>query len=45
MDNKQIYLYGASTRVNTMLQYFNIDKSLITAAAERNEENMADEHH
>lgn len=35
---KKIYLYGASTKGNTLLQYFNIDNSIITAAAERNVE-------
>ena len=33
---KQIYVYGASTKGNTMLQYFNLDNILITAAVERN---------
>lgn len=38
-DNDQrIYLYGASTKGNTLLQYFGIDRHLITAAAERNVE-------
>lgn len=35
---KKIYVYGASTKGNVLLQYFNIDSSLITAAAERNAE-------
>lgn len=35
---KSIYLYGASTKGNTLLQYCNIDNSLITFAAERNTE-------
>ena len=35
-QKKKIYVYGASTKGNTMLQYFGLDKSLITAAAERN---------
>ncbi len=35
---KKIYVYGASTKGNVLLQYFNIDASLITAAAERNAE-------
>jgi len=35
---KKIYLYGASTRGNTLLQYFGLDASLITAAAERSPE-------
>lgn len=35
-NGKKIYVYGASTKGNTLLQYFNLDNSLITAAAERN---------
>uniref|UniRef100_A0A6M3XQ13 Putative methyltransferase n=1 Tax=viral metagenome TaxID=1070528 RepID=A0A6M3XQ13_9ZZZZ len=34
---KIIHVYGASTKGNTMLQYWNIDNSLIEAAAERDE--------
>lgn len=33
---KQVYVYGASTKGNTVLQYFGLDRTLITAAAERN---------
>ena len=33
---KSVYVYGASTRGNTLLQYFGLDHTLITAAAERN---------
>ncbi len=33
---KTIYVYGASTRGNTLLQFYGIDNKLITAAAERN---------
>jgi NDP-4-keto-2,6-dideoxyhexose 3-C-methyltransferase len=33
---KTVYVYGASTKGNTLLQYFGLDNSLITAAAERN---------
>jgi SAM-dependent methyltransferase len=33
---KRVYVYGASTKGNTVLQYFNLDHSLIAAAAERN---------
>ena len=33
---KKVHLYGASTKGNTMLQYFGLDCTLITAAAERN---------
>jgi len=36
--NKKIYIYGASTRGNTLLQFCNLDKSLIMAAVERNSE-------
>src|SRR4029078_7495391 len=35
-NDKIIYLYGASTKGNTLLQYYGIDHTLITAAAERN---------
>jgi NDP-4-keto-2,6-dideoxyhexose 3-C-methyltransferase len=33
---KKVYIYGASTKGNTVLQYFGLDRTLITAAAERN---------
>ena len=33
---KKVYVYGASTKGNTLLQYFGLDNSVITAAAERN---------
>jgi NDP-4-keto-2,6-dideoxyhexose 3-C-methyltransferase len=33
---KKIYIYGASTKGNTLLQYCGIDSTLIEAAAERN---------
>ncbi|MCX6702711.1 MAG: class I SAM-dependent methyltransferase [Candidatus Wolfebacteria bacterium] len=33
---KKIHVYGASTKGNTLLQYFNLDNTLIKAAAERN---------
>lgn len=33
---KKIFIYGASTRGNTLLQYYGIDNRLISAAAERN---------
>lgn len=36
--DKRIFIYGASTKGNTLLQYFNISKKLIVAAAERNTE-------
>lgn len=35
-QGKKIYVYGASTKGNTVLQYFGLDSSIITAAAERN---------
>jgi NDP-4-keto-2,6-dideoxyhexose 3-C-methyltransferase len=33
---KKVYVYGASTKGNTMLQYFGLDRALLGAAAERN---------
>lgn len=33
---KKVYVYGASTKGNTVLQYFGLDHTLIAAAAERN---------
>lgn len=33
---KTVYVYGASTKGNTLLQYFGLDHSVISAAAERN---------
>ena len=35
-EGKQIHIYGASTKGNTILQWCGIDKSTITVAAERN---------
>lgn len=35
-NGKKIYVYGASTRGNTLLQYFNLNKKLILFAVERN---------
>ena len=35
---KKIYVYGASTRGNTLLQYFNLNNKLISYAVERNSE-------
>ncbi len=35
-QGKRVYVYGASTKGNTVLQYFGLDHTLITAAAERN---------
>lgn len=37
-QKKKVFVYGASTKGNTMLQYFGLDHSLIGAAAERNPE-------
>ncbi len=36
--NKKVFVYGASTRGNTLLQYCNLDTTLISAAVERNSE-------
>lgn len=36
--NKKIYAYGASTRGNTLLQYYKLDSKVIAAAVERNPE-------
>ena len=33
--NKKIFLYGASTKGNTVLQYYGINKKMIPYAAER----------
>ncbi len=35
-EGKSVYVYGASTKGNTLLQYFGLDNLVITAAAERN---------
>lgn len=35
---KKVYLYGASTRGNTLLQYFDLDNRIIEKAVERNQE-------
>lgn len=35
-QGKRIYVYGASTKGNTLLQYFGLGHSLVTAAADRN---------
>jgi NDP-4-keto-2,6-dideoxyhexose 3-C-methyltransferase len=35
-QKKKVFVYGASTKGNTMLQYFELDHSVINAAAERN---------
>jgi NDP-4-keto-2,6-dideoxyhexose 3-C-methyltransferase len=35
-NGKTVAVYGASTKGNVMLQYFDLDKDLIIAASERN---------
>ncbi|MCX5694880.1 MAG: class I SAM-dependent methyltransferase [Candidatus Omnitrophica bacterium] len=35
---KKVYIYGASTKGNVILQYYGLDHALITAAAERSHE-------
>jgi len=35
---KTVFVYGASTRGNTLLQYFGLNNTLLTAAVERNPE-------
>ena len=35
---KSVYVYGASTKGNTLLQYFGLDSSVLEGAAERNPE-------
>ena len=35
---KKVYVYGASTKGNVILQYFGLDSSLVTAASERSPE-------
>lgn len=35
---KKVYVYGASTKGNVILQYYGLDSTLITAAAERSPE-------
>lgn len=35
-QGKKIHVYGASTKGNTLLQYFGLDRTMIEAAAERN---------
>lgn len=37
-EHKKIYVYGASTRGNTLLQFFGLTNKTITAAVERNSE-------
>ena len=37
-NGKSIYVYGASTKGNVLLQFCNMDRTLITAAADRNPE-------
>jgi NDP-4-keto-2,6-dideoxyhexose 3-C-methyltransferase len=35
-DGKKVFVYGASTKGNTLLQYYGLDHRMIVAAAERN---------
>lgn len=35
-DGKRVYLYGASTKGNVILQYYGLDNKLIAGAADRN---------
>jgi len=35
-NGEKVFVYGASTKGNTVLQYYGLDHTLITAAAERN---------
>lgn len=37
-QGKKVYIYGASTRGNTLLQYFNLDNKMLNYAVERNPE-------
>lgn len=37
-QGKRVHVYGASTKGNTLLQYFGLDHTLIEAAAERNQD-------
>ncbi len=35
-EGKKVYVYGASTKGNVILQYYGLDRKLITGAADRN---------
>ena len=35
-DGKRVYVYGASTKANVILQYYGLDNKLIDGAADRN---------
>ncbi len=37
-NGKRVYVYGASTKGNTVLQYYGLDSTVIAGAAERNRE-------
>ena len=39
-NNESIFILGASTKGNTILQYLNIDNSIIPFAIERNKEKI-----
>ena len=38
LQGKSVFVYGASTKGNTLMQYCGIDNSMVTAAADRNPE-------
>jgi hypothetical protein len=38
--NENVYIYGASTKGNTLLQYANLDRSLLDYAVERNPDKL-----
>jgi SAM-dependent methyltransferase len=40
LKNKKVYGYGASTKGNTLLQYYKIDSNLISAIAERQKQKI-----
>lgn len=39
-DNKRVFIYGASTKGNTLLQYANINEDIIQYAVERNKKKI-----
>ncbi len=40
LKGKKVYGYGASTKGNTILQYYNLDNRMITAVADKNTEKI-----
>ena len=40
MNNKKVFVYGASTKGNSLLQYYKIDKKIVPYAAERSPEKI-----